>query len=168
MRTTRTPCQIRSSASTGVDPRAGASPATRRDALRLLGGGVALVATARAVTPVLAQEATPAPASGSKEGLYAVLRTRTVKADASIDELTAAMREGVLPIVRAIPGFVEYYVIQNADTRERTGVSVFADKEGADESTRVVGEFLASSGLADFYEDAEPIVVEGEIVTAAV
>ena len=143
-----------------------ASPATRRDALRLVGGGLALAVAARAATTALAQEASPAPVAG-KEGLYAVLRTRTVRADASIDELTAAMREGVLPIVRAIPGFVEYYVIQNVDTRERTGVSIYTDKVGADESTRQVGEFLASSGLADVYEDADPVVVEGEIVTAA-
>jgi hypothetical protein len=167
MCTTRPPEQPRLSSPTEADACAGGAPATRRDALRLLGGGVALAIVARAATPTLAQEASPAPGIASKEGLYAVLRTRTVKADASIDELTAALREGVLPIVRAIPGFVEYYVIQNFDTRERTGVSIFTDKAGADESTRLVGEFIASEGLADSYEDAEPIVVEGEIVTSS-
>jgi hypothetical protein len=120
----------------------------------------------------LAQDATPgplpSPAAGSKEGLYAVLRTRTVKADKSIDELTRATREGVVPIVRAIPGFVEYYVVQNFDTRERTGVSIYADKTGADESTRQVSDFLKGNGLADYYEDVEPVVQEGTIVTAAV
>jgi hypothetical protein len=150
-------------ASTGDDN----SRATRRDAIRLVAGGsaLALLASGMRSPAAFAQQATPAPAR-TKEGLYAVLRTRTVKADKSIDELTNAMREGILPIVRVIPGFVEYYVIQNSETRERTGVSIFMDKEGADESTTQVGEYITSQGLADYYEDVEPIVVEGMIVTA--
>jgi hypothetical protein len=167
MRATRTPEQPRLSSPTEAEAGAGGTSATRRDALRLLSGGVALAVAVQAGSPAVAQEASPAAAADAKEGLYAVLRTRTVKADASIDELTAALREGVLPIVRAIPGFVEYYVIQNFDTRERTGVSIFTDKAGADESTRLVGEFISREGLADYYEDAEPIVVEGTIVTAS-
>jgi hypothetical protein len=56
-------------------------------------------------------------------------------------------------------------VVQNDETRERTGVSIFTDKTGTDESTRVVGEYL--QGFADFYEDVEPIIQEGSIVFAA-
>jgi hypothetical protein len=156
---------------TTIRDRDDSTRTTRRDAVRLAVGGAAAALAAARLQGGLAQDATPgplaSPAPGSKEGLYAVFRTRTVKADKSIDELTRATQEGLVPIVRAIPGFVEYYVVQNAETRERTGVSIFVDKTGADESTRQVSDFLNGHGLADYYESVEPVVQEGIIVTAA-
>jgi hypothetical protein len=145
-----------------------APTATRRDALRLVGGGAALAAIASAHLGgrALAQDATPV-AGGSKEGLYAVFRTRKVKPDKSIDDLTVAIREGFIPIVRAIPGFVEYYIVQNMETRERTSVSIFADKTGTDESTKQASAFLNSQGLADYYEDVNPVIQEGTIIIFA-
>ncbi|MCC6792305.1 MAG: hypothetical protein IT336_11480, partial [Thermomicrobiales bacterium] len=96
---------------------------TRRSAFRIAGGGVAIaaLATLRLSGGALAQNATPAP-TDSKESLYVVMRTRTVKSDRSLDELTAGVLDGLVPVIRAIPGFVEYYVVQNEETRERTGV----------------------------------------------
>jgi hypothetical protein len=143
--------------------------ATRRDALRIIGGGAALAAlmTAQSRGGALAQEASPVAEADSKLDLYVVMRTRTVKDEASIDVLTAALTEGLVPLIREIPGFVEYYVVQNFETLERTGVSIFADREGADESTRVAGDYIASQGLADSYESADPVVYEGTIVTFA-
>jgi hypothetical protein len=141
---------------------------TRRDALRLIGGGAALAAFATAGMSVnaLAQDATPA-AGGSKEGLYAVFRTRKVKPDKSIDELTAAIRAGLVPIISAIPGFVEYYIVQNMETRERTSVSIFKDKTGTDESTKQASAFLKGQGLADYYENVDPVIQEGAIIIFA-
>ena len=101
------------------------------------------------------------------QGAYAVLRTRTVKADKSIDALNRLTQAGLIPIVRAIPGFIEYVVVQNTETRARTGVSVYADKTGADASTQQVNAYLQAHGLADYYENVEPVVQEGAIVTAA-
>ncbi len=145
-----------------------ASTATRRDALRLVGGGAALAALASVGLRgyALAQDATPV-AGATKEGAYAVFRTRKVKPDKSIDDLSAAIREGFVPIVRQIPGFVEYFIVQNFETRERTSVSIYADKTGADESSKRAGEFLTGQGLADFYEDVNPVTVEGTIIIAA-
>jgi hypothetical protein len=146
-----------------------AAGATRRDALRLLGGGVALagLVTAGRINSALAQEASPVPPEESKVGLFVTLRTRTVEADMSADELTAALGDTLVPVIRDIPGFVEYYVVQNDDTRDRTAVNIFANKAGADESTKQASEIIESQGLADYYEDAEPTVMEGVIVTAA-
>jgi hypothetical protein len=143
--------------------------ATRRDALRLIGGGAALAALAfpRLSSGATAREATPEVGAESKVGLSVVIRTRTVKPDVSIDELTSALTEGLVPLIREIPGFVEYYVVQNEETLERTGVSIFTDKAGADESTRVAVEFINAEGLSDSYERAEPVVLEGTIVTDA-
>jgi len=142
---------------------------TRRTALRLFGGGAAvagLLAAGR-IDSALAQDGSPMPAAASKEGLYVTLRTRTVKPDKSMEELTSRLRDTLIPVIREIPGFVEYYVVQNNETRERTAVNIFTDKTGADESTKRASEVIASEGLADYYEDAEPIVMEGTVVTAA-
>jgi hypothetical protein len=141
---------------------------TRREALRLAAGGgaLALIAAGMGRPAVFAQPASPAP-SASKEGLYVVIRSRTVKADASIDKLNTAIRDGLMPLIQAIPGFVEYFVMQNPDTRERTAVSVFTDKAGADQSTTVASDFISGEGgLADSYENVEPVVLEGPIVVA--
>lgn len=143
----------------------------RRAAFQLTGGGVALAVLAAAGLRggALAQSATPSPASlqvASLEGAYAVLRTRTVKADRSIDELNRLTQEGLIPIVQAIPGFIAYFVVQNAETRARTGVGVYADKAGADASTQQVNVYLQAHGLADFYETVAPVVQEGAIVTS--
>ncbi len=126
------------------------SPQTnRRGAIRLAAGGVALalIAPGMRSSAVLAQQATPAPAV-SKEGLYTVIRSRVVKADRSIDELNTAIRDGLVPLIAAIPGFVEYYVVQNPDTRERTAVSMFLDKAAADESTTMANDFINGQGLS--------------------
>jgi hypothetical protein len=140
---------------------------TRRQTLRLAGAGASLaaLATIRFGNGARAQDATPV-AGTTKEGAYAVFRTRVVLPDKSIDDLTAAVREGLVPIIMQIPGYIDYYIVQNFDTRQRTGVAIFADKAGADESTAKAGEFLRSAGLADFYEDVDPVIVEGEIVIA--
>jgi hypothetical protein len=150
------------------DVQAGGLPATRRNALRIAAGGgaLALIAAGMRRPGAIAQEASPLPVD-SMEGLYVVVRTRVVKADMSIDELNTAIRAGLVPLIAAIPGFVEYYVVQNLDTRERTAVSIFTDKDGADESTTMASAFINGEGLADYYESVEPVVMECEVVIAS-
>jgi len=139
---------------------------TRRTALRVAGGGaLAMLGVAGLSGRATAQEATPSPAAGSKVGKYVVMRTRTVKSDVSIDELNGIISGGLAPIIRAIPGYVDYYVVQNEETRERTAVSIFDDKAGIEESTRQAAEYL--SGYPDYYEDLDPIIHEGTIVVEA-
>lgn len=140
---------------------------TRRTALRLTGGGVALAMFAsRLDGRVAAQEATPE-AGTSRVGAYAVVRTRKVKPDTSIDSLSAAIRDGLMPQIEQIPGFIDYYVVQNFGTLERSSISIFADKTGTDASTKLASEFLNGQGLADLYEDVNPVITEGEIVVAS-
>jgi hypothetical protein len=140
---------------------------TRRTALRLTGSGVALALFAsRLDGRVSAQEASPE-AGTSRVGAYAVVRTRKLKPETAIDSLSAAIRDGLMPQIEQIPGFIDYYVVQNFDTLERSSVSIFADKEGTDASTKLAGEFLNGQGLADLYEDVNPVITEGEIVVAS-
>lgn len=71
-----------------------------------------------------------------------------------------------MPQIEAIPGFIDYYVIQNHETLERSSISIFTDKTGTDASTKRAGEFLNGQGLASYYEDVNPVITEGEIVVA--
>jgi len=152
-----------------MDPSTVNNSVARRLSRRaaLAGGVSGLSVLALATAPaVFAQNATPDAASGM-EGRYVVTRTRKVAAGMSIDELTASIRAGLVPIIVQIPGFVEYYVVQNPDTRERTSVSIFADKAGADASTAKAAEFLKSNNLARYYENVMPVVTAGELVIFA-
>jgi hypothetical protein len=146
---------------------AAGATATRRAAWRLGGAALAALAAARLGGGARAQDATPG-AAGSKEGRYAVARSRRLKPGASHDEINAAVREGFVPILQEIPDFVEYYIVTNAATRERTSVGIFADKAGADASTERAAEFLRERGLVDRYEeDATPVILEGAIAVFA-
>ena len=142
---------------------------TRRGALKL-GGGAALAmlaATGRG-NVMAAQESSPeaTPAAGDgQEGRYIVIRSRKIKPDRSAAELIALIREGFVPLVRAVPGFVSYVVVANPDTCDQASIGVFADKAGADESTRLAAEW-GQLGAADFVE-GDPTVVEGTIDIAA-
>lgn len=147
---------------------------SRRDAVRLAGSGALLAALAAAhlTAGAAAQGATPAagatPVAGAtRVGLYVVVRSRTVKAGMSIDALNTATQQGLVPLIRALPGFVEYDVIQNSETRDRIAVSIFTTKAGADASTQTAADFLTSHGLTGYYESVQPDVKEGTIVTSA-
>lgn len=140
---------------------------TRRDALRL-GSGAALAALVAAAgvgrLSALGQEASPAAGDGLT-GQYVVVRFRKLKAGQTAEEVMGLIDEGYIPLVGAVPGFVSYFGSTNPDTGDLIYVGVFADKAGADESTRLAGEWLAENNH-DFFE-GEAVVAEGTIAIAA-
>ena len=141
---------------------------TRRGALKLAGGMALLAFAASGSNQTVAQEASPvaSPAGGNDlNGKYVVIRIRTVKPDRSADELMALIRDGFVPLVQDVPGFVWYVAGVNPETRGQFSVGVFADKAGAAESTRRAAEW-GKLGAADFVE-GDPIVYEGVIGVAA-
>jgi len=116
----------------------------------------------------VAQDATPIAAPAVGDGLlgqYLVVRARTLKPDRSGEELLGLIREGFLPLIEDVPGFVSYVAVANDETRNQFSVGVYADKAGADESTRRAGEWGAL-GAADYVE-GDPDVSEGIIGVAA-
>ena len=105
------------------------------------------------------------PAGGNDlNGKYVVIRIRTVKPDQSADELMALIREGFVPLVEDVPGFLWYVAGANPETRGQFSVGVFADEAGAAESNRRAAEW-GKLGAADFVE-GDPAVYEGEIGVA--
>jgi hypothetical protein len=98
-------------------------------------------------------------------GGYAVIRSRTLKSDRSGAELLDLIREGFVPLLEAVPGFVAYLAVASEETRDQFSIGVFETEEGASESTRLAAEWGAE-GAADFVE-GDPVVVAGPIAVAA-
>jgi hypothetical protein len=141
---------------------------TRRVALKLA-GGAALVAFAGAGSgrAALAEASPVASSAGGNRlnGKYIVIRIRTVKPDRSADELMALIRDGFVPLVEDVPGFIWYVAGANPETRGQFSVGVFEDEAGAAESSRRAAEW-GKLGAADFVE-GEPAMYEGVIGVAA-
>jgi hypothetical protein len=80
---------------------------------------------------VRALQATPA---AGAEG-YLVTRRYHLKPGATYEELARRVNEGFVPIIREVPGFIEYLLVEPGDGTHLS-VSIFADQAGADESTQ--------------------------------
>lgn len=113
---------------------------------------------------VFAQEATPVAAT-TLVGAYSVVRVRKVRPEFSATALAQEVGEGFVPIVREVPGFVSYFVVADEEQRSWVSVGIFADKAGAEESTRRAVAF-GQQGTHDWVE-GDPIIIEGPIDNGA-
>jgi hypothetical protein len=73
------------------------------------------------------------------------------------EEAARIAREGFVPIIREMPGFVSYYDVDARD-RVMVSISVFERKEAEEESTFRAGDFVA--------KDLEPLLPNPPQVTA--
>ena len=108
---------------------------------------------------------TPQAPGGELIGNYVVIRLRQPNPDWAVDEVMARIGEGYVPLAREIPGFVLYFGSADAESGDQAYLGVFADKTGADESTRVAREWLTENSYTFFAGD--PTVAEGVIGAAA-
>jgi hypothetical protein len=122
----------------------------------------------------VAAESSGAAATGSPEALapggglvgnYLVIRLRQPNPDWPVEEVLELIEEGYVPLVREIPGFVAYFGSADPVSDDQAYVGMFADKAGADESTRVAREWLTENAYTFFAGD--PTVAEGAIGAAA-
>jgi len=93
----------------------------------------------------------------------AILYARVAKyrfAAETIDEIIQRAEEGFVPIIRQVPGFIAYYIIDGGDG---TGVvvAVFEDQAGAEESVRRAAEWVQAN-LAELIPNP-PEVTVGEV-----
>jgi hypothetical protein len=121
----------------------------------------------------VAAEASGAAVTGSPEALapggelvgnYLLIRLRQPNPDWPVAEVMARIGEGYVPLVREIPGFVAYLESADPVSGDQAYVGVFADKAGADESTRVAREWLTENAYTFFAGD--PTMAEGVIGAA--
>jgi hypothetical protein len=83
---------------------------------------------------------------------------------ASLELLRRQMQDEFLPIIRQIPGFRGYYVV-NIDDRELITLSLCDTPEGLAESARCAAEYTLRNPLV--YELGRPDLTEGQVLTWA-
>ena len=66
--------------------------------------------------------------------MYAAIRQGKAKAGKA-EELARAIKEGAIPIISDVPGFMAYYVVYAPDDTV-TAISIFSDYAGAEELNR--------------------------------
>ena len=95
--------------------------------------------------------------------MYASIR-RYVVHPGSIDEIARQVTKGFLPIIRDIPGFVAYYVV---DAGHGMGISfsIFEDKAGAERSAVASREYVKEN-LASLFPNP-PEIMDGEVLVKA-
>src|SRR5262245_66640065 len=69
-----------------------------------------------------------------EESVYAAIRQGKAKTGMA-RELTRRIKEGAIPIISDVPGFMAYYVVYAPDDTV-TAISIFNDYAGAEESNR--------------------------------
>ena|SRR5437879_2990047 len=82
----------------------------------------------------------------------------------SINEVSRRLRDGLVPTLRNLPGFVEYYFV-NLGNDEGTSISVFETRDAAVESNRLSVNW-AKQNFADIMP-GPPQPSEGEILLHA-
>jgi len=99
--------------------------------------------------------------------MHAAIRRYQVE-PGSVDDVKRGINEGFLPIIKDASGFQAYYVVDAGDGRLET-VSVFEDRKGAEESTRMASVYISenmASVLPDSPEDLQGEVVAHEAASA--
>lgn len=79
----------------------------------------------------------------------------------SVDEIVRGVNEGLLPIIEDASGFRAYYAL-DAGGGTIASVSVFEDRAGAEESTRLAADWIREN-MASLFPNP-PEVLQGEVV----
>ena len=137
---------------------------SRRGAIRRLGAGATavtlFVGTGLGRLRTVARQSTPAAGTG----LYVVIRRYPLAPGADTAELTRRVREGFVPILREVPGFVEYYTYEAGG--DAIAISIFTDAAAAEESTRRAADWVAQANLGAFFA-GPPEVIAGPVLLHA-
>jgi len=95
--------------------------------------------------------------------MHAAVRTYQVDPH-KVDEFKQLVNETFLPIIEGAPGFQAYYALDAGDGRI-VSVSVFDDRAGAEESTRMASDNIRRN-MASVAPNP-PEVLEGEVYANA-
>ncbi len=79
----------------------------------------------------------------------------------SVDEIRRGVNEGLLPKIKEVYGYQAYYAVDAGGGRIAS-VSVFEDRAGAEESTRLAADYIRQN-MASLFPNP-PEVLEGEVV----
>ena len=92
--------------------------------------------------------------------MYVTIRSRRM-VSGSVDELMRKIDEGLVPIVRAAPGYVAYYAIDSGGGVV-SAVSVFEDETTAKASNRLAERWIREN--LNPMVPGEPQVISGRVM----
>lgn len=92
--------------------------------------------------------------------MYDAIRRLKVK-PGCMDEVTQRIENGFVPLLRSMPGFVEYVGVQTGEN-EGVTISLFETQEQAEESTRRATEWIKEN-VAPLAAGPLEIVAVGEV-----
>ena len=92
--------------------------------------------------------------------MFAVIRRYNTHEGAA-EKIVQRVREGFVPLISALPGFVSYDVVRAADG-SLLSVSVFETREAADASNRLASDWVHDN-LASLIRTA-PVILSGDLM----
>ncbi len=95
--------------------------------------------------------------------MYMVIRRYQEVDPSSVDEVMRHIDEGFTPIIKDAPGFLAYYGLDTGG-REIATVSIFEDRDGAEESIRLAADYILKQNLTPLLPNP-PEVIAGEVRT---
>jgi antibiotic biosynthesis monooxygenase len=91
--------------------------------------------------------------------MYAAIRRYNIY-EGTNDQFVRRVNEGFVPLISKMPGFVAYYFL-DAGEGAVVSVSVFEDRQGADESTHIASEWVRKN-VASLIKTS-PVIVTGQV-----
>ena len=79
---------------------------------------------------------------------YLAIRQYQLAPGRTMEELAALAESGFIPILKQVPGFQEYFLVETGEGV--LSISVFTDQAGAEESTRRAADWVQQN-LTGFY-----------------
>ena len=137
----------------------GSAALSRRSAVLRLGSGGLAALVANILIPAAAQEASPMAGTSAAGRAYLAIREYQLAPGRTMEELHAAVESGFMPIVKGVPGFREYFLVETGEGV--ISISVFEDQAGAEESTARASDWVQQN-LADFFA-GPPVVTTGSV-----
>jgi hypothetical protein len=92
--------------------------------------------------------------------MHAIIRTYSGKGAKELFDIAEKNKADLERVIREVKGFVSYSLVRTADGG--LSVSVYQDKTGADESVRVVRDWIAKN--AANVGAAAPAISEGVVI----
>jgi hypothetical protein len=94
--------------------------------------------------------------------MHATIRRYEGVDTARTNELTGKVNEKLVPELRKLPGFAGYYLIE-ADNGVLSSLGLFETAEQADESTKVVAQWIQDENFTSAMPNA-PKITSGKVV----
>ena len=135
----------------------GSAALSRRSAVLRLGGGGLAALLASSVIPAAAQEASPMAGTPAAGRAYLAARQYQLAPGHTMEELAAVVESGFLPIIRDVPGFQEYFLVETGEGGVLS-ISTFTDEAGAEESTRRAADWIQQN-LAGFFAGPPTVTI---------